>query len=129
WVLFAFQFFWQFPHFWAIAWVAHKDYAAAGFRLLPSEEGPTKFTAIQTVAYSLLLVPVTLAPFFTGMCSFADVKGKISIGLILSANLFMIGRCLNLYRKMDVSAARKVMFGSYMYLPVVLLDLLLSKSV
>src|SRR4029078_13554927 len=38
WVLFAFQFFWQFPHFWAIAWVAHKDYAAAGFRLLPSEE-------------------------------------------------------------------------------------------
>jgi len=129
WILFAFQFFWQFPHFWAIAWVAHRDYVTAGFRLLPAEEGPTKFTAMQTIAYSLLLVPVTLAPYYTGMCNYGDVKGKISIGLIMLANLFMIGRCLNLYRKMDVSAARKVMFGSYMYLPVVLLALLLSKSV
>ena len=129
WVLFGIQFLWQFPHFWAIAWVAHKDYATAGFRLLPSEEGPTKFTAMQTIAYSLLLVPVTLAPYYTGMCSYDDVKGKISVGLILLANLFMIGRCLSLYRRMDVPAARKVMFGSYMYLPVVLLALLLSKSV
>src|SRR5215210_4375760 len=54
WVLFAMQFFWQFPHFWAIAWVAHKDYSNAGFKLLPADEGPTKFTAMQTVAYSLL---------------------------------------------------------------------------
>src|SRR5688572_17393129 len=42
WILFAFQFFWQFPHFWAIAWVAHKDYSNAGFKLLPADEGPTK---------------------------------------------------------------------------------------
>jgi len=127
WILFAFQFFWQFPHFWAIAWVAHKDYSSAGFKLLPAEEGPTKFTALQTIAYSLVLVPVTLAPYFTGMCSYADVQGKISLGLIALANLFMIGRCVTLYRKMDVGSARKVMFGSYMYLPVVMLALLLSK--
>src|SRR6185295_506748 len=57
WVLFGLQFFWQFPHFWAIAWIAHKDYSVAGFKLLPAEEGPTKFTALQTIAYSLLLVP------------------------------------------------------------------------
>ena len=68
WVLFAFQFFWQFPHFWAIAWVAHRDYSSVGFKLLPSDKGPTKFTALQTIMYSLLLVPVTLAPYFTGMC-------------------------------------------------------------
>lgn len=128
WILFAFQFFWQFPHFWAIAWVAHKDYSSVGFKLLPSEEGPTKFTAMQTIAYSLLLVPVTIAPYFTDMCNYGDVKGKISIGLIMLANLFMIGRCVTLYRKMDVSSARKVMFGSYMYLPVVMLALLLSKA-
>ena len=128
WILFAFQFFWQFPHFWAIAWVAHKDYSSVGFKLLPSEEGPTKFTAMQTIAYSLLLVPVTIAPYFTDMCSYGDVKGKISIGLVMLANLFMIGRCVTLYRKMDVSSARKVMFGSYMYLPVVMLALLLSKA-
>lgn len=128
WILFAFQFFWQFPHFWAIAWVAHKDYASAGFKLLPAEEGPTKFTALQTVLYSLLLVPVTLAPYYTGMCSYDMVQGKISLGLIALANLFMIGRCLMLYKRMDVGSARKVMFGSYMYLPVVMLALLLSKA-
>ena len=128
WVLFAFQFFWQFPHFWAIAWVAHKDYSAVGFKLLPANEGPTRFSAIQTIAYSLLLVPVTLLPYFTGMCSYEDTMGLISIGLVILANLFMIGRCVALYKNMDVSSARKVMFGSYMYLPVVLLALLLSKA-
>lgn len=127
WILFAFQFFWQFPHFWAIAWVAHKDYSAVGFKLLPADEGPTKFTALQTIVYSLLLVPVTLLPFFTGMCSYEDVQGMIGVGLIILANLFMIGRSVGLYRNMDVSSARKVMFGSYMYLPVVMLAMLLSK--
>lgn len=128
WILFAFQFFWQFPHFWAIAWVAHRDYSAVGFKLLPAAEGPTKFTALQAIAYSLLLVPVTVLPFFTGMCSVDTIGGIISIGLIILANLFMIGRCVNLYKTMEVSAARKVMFGSYMYLPVVMFALLLSKA-
>jgi protoheme IX farnesyltransferase len=127
WILFAFQFFWQFPHFWAIAWVAHRDYSAVGFKLLPAEEGPTKFTALQTIAYSLLLLPVTMAPFFTGMCSYRDVQGIISLSLVLVANVFMIGRCVTLYKKMDVGSARKVMFGSYMYLPVVMLAWLLGK--
>ncbi len=127
WVLFAFQFFWQFPHFWAIAWVAHKDYSTAGFKLLPADKGPTKFTALQTILYSLLLIPVTLAPFFIGMCSYENVSGIISLSLIGLANLFMIGRCLTLYRKMDVASARQVMFGSYMYLPIVMLALLLAK--
>ena len=81
WVLFALQFFWQFPHFWAIAWVAHKDYSAAGFKLLPSREGPTKFTALQTVIYSLLLVPVTVAPYFIGMCTYENTSGKVGLGL------------------------------------------------
>ena len=127
WVLFAFQFFWQFPHFWAIAWVAHKDYSTAGFKLLPADKGPTKFTALQTIMYSLLLIPVTLAPYFTGMCSYSNTQGVISLVLIGLANLFMIGRCVTLYKKMDVASARQVMFGSYMYLPVVMLAMLLSK--
>ena len=127
WILFAFQFFWQFPHFWAIAWLAHQDYTKAGFKLLPSEEGPTKFTALQTIAYSLLLLPVSLAPYVTGMCSIAGVQGKIGLGLVILANLFMIWRCVSLYRNMDVGSARRVMFGSYLYLPVGMLALLLSK--
>jgi protoheme IX farnesyltransferase len=128
WILFGLQFLWQFPHFWAIAWVAHKDYSAAGFKLLPSEEGPTKFTAMQTIAYSLLLMPVSISPFFTGLCSYEDLCGKIGLVLVVLANLFMIMRCVALYRKMDVGSARKVMFGSYIYLPIVLLALLMSKT-
>ncbi len=127
WVLFAIQFFWQFPHFWAIAWIAHRDYTNAGFKLLPREEGPTKSTALQTIIYSMLLVPVTIIPYYTGMCSYQGVNGMVGLGLIIIANLFMIFRCIGLYRNMDIPSARKVMFGSYMYLPVVLLALLLSK--
>lgn len=128
WVLFAIQFLWQFPHFWAIAWIAHKDYSTAGFKLLPGTEGPTKFTAVQTVVYSLLLFPVTLLPYYIQMCGYDDLRGVISLALVILANVFMIYRSFMLYRKMDVSSARKVMFGSYLYLAVVLLSFLLGKA-
>jgi heme o synthase len=127
WVLFVIQFFWQFPHFWAIAWIAHADYTRVGFKLLPSDKGPTKFTALQTVIYSLLLLPVTLTPYFIGMCEYSSVAGLIGLILIVLANVFMLMRSIGLYLKMNVPSARKVMFGSYMYLPVVLLALLMSK--
>jgi len=121
WILFALQFFWQFPHFWAIAWISHRDYTAAGFKLLPSGEGQTKYSAIQAVIYSLLLLPVGVLPYFNGM------SGLVSLVIILVANLFMIGVCVRLYREMTVQAARRVMFSSYIYLPVVLLALLIDK--
>ena len=121
WVLFALQFLWQFPHFWAIAWIAHQDYTTAGFKLLPAEKGPTRYTAIQTVMYSLLLIPVGVIPYVIHM------SGIVSLIIVLIANLFMVGRCVNLYRQMNAQAARKVMFGSYIYLPVVLLALLADK--
>ena len=121
WVLFLLQFMWQFPHFWAIAWIAHKDYTKAGFKLLPSELGPTKYTAIQTIIYSLLLIPVGVIPYFMGM------SGTISLAIVAIANVFMVWRCVQLYRTMDVPSARRVMFGSYIYLPVVLLALLADK--
>jgi len=127
WILFGIQFLWQFPHFWAIAWIAHTDYTRVGFKLLPADKGPTKFTALQTVIYSLLLLPVTLIPYYTGMCSYNDITGIIGLGLIILANIFMIMRSVRLYQTMEVSAARRVMFGSYIYLPVVLLALLMSK--
>jgi protoheme IX farnesyltransferase len=121
WVLFLLQFMWQFPHFWAIAWIAHNDYAKAGFKLLPNETGPTKYTAIQTIIYSLLLIPVGIIPYFIGM------SGMVSMIVVFAANLFMVWRCVNLYRNMDVQSARKVMFSSYIYLPIVLLALLADK--
>lgn len=127
WILFGIQFLWQFPHFWAIAWIAHTDYTKAGFKLLPSDKGPTKFTALQTVIYSLLLLPVTLVPYYTGMCEYESIAGLTGLVLIIAANAFMIRRSVKLYQTMEVPAARRVMFGSYIYLPVVLLALLMSK--
>jgi len=121
WVLFLLQFMWQFPHFWAIAWIAHKDYAKAGFKLLPSELGPTKYTAIQTIIYSLLLIPVGVIPYFIGM------SGTISLVIVAISNVFMVWRCVQLYKNMDVPSARRVMFSSYIYLPIVLLALLADK--
>ncbi|MFM2363213.1 MAG: hypothetical protein RLZZ316_2115 [Bacteroidota bacterium] len=122
WALFAMQFFWQFPHFWAIAWLAHKDYEGAGFKLLPSVDGPTKYSAIQSVIYSLLLIPVGLLPYFTGM------SGMGALIIILLANIFMVWQSVRLYREMEAKAARRVMFSSYIYLPVVFWALLAFKN-
>jgi protoheme IX farnesyltransferase len=127
WVLFLIQFMWQFPHFWAIAWIAHKDYSGAGFRLLPAEKGPTRFTAMQTVIYAVLLLPVCVLPYLIGLTEYRSLKGMICIGLVLLANIFLVYQCVRLYREMDAKAARRVMFSSYIYLPVVLLALLGSK--
>jgi protoheme IX farnesyltransferase len=121
WVLFGLQFLWQFPHFWAICWIAYKDYSIAGFKLLPSEKGPTKFTALQTVIYSMLLVPVGVIPYFIGM------SGIVSLIIVSIANLLMVWQCVRLYRDMEVKSARRIMFSSYIYLPVVLLALLGDK--
>jgi protoheme IX farnesyltransferase len=127
WVLFGIQFLWQFPHFWAIAWIAHKDYSGAGFRLLPAEKGPTKFTAIQTVMYAVLLIPVCVLPYVIQLTGYQTVKGKICVAIIMLANLFLVAQCVRLYNEMNATAARRVMFGSYIYLPVILLALLASK--
>jgi len=127
WVLFAIQFFWQFPHFWAIAWIAHTDYAKAGFKLLPSNEGPTKYSAIQAIIYSLLLLPVGVLPYFFGGRDGGGMSGLVGLVVVLIANLFMVMQCVRLYREMTVKAARRVMFSSYIYLPVVLLALLANK--
>jgi len=121
WVLFAIQFFWQFPHFWAIAWIAHKDYTNAGFKLMPSVEGPSRYSAIQSIVYTLVLIPIGTLPYLTGM------SGVVSFWILLAANLFMLWQCIRLYRQMEAKAARRVMFSSYIYLPVVLLALLADK--
>src|SRR5215204_7293740 len=121
WILFSIQFLWQFPHFWAIAWIAHKDYSGAGFKLLPTEKGPTKYTALQTIVYALLLVPVCSLPYLMGM------SGLTSLMVLMLANIFLIMQCVRLYQQMDAGAARRVMFSSYIYLPVVLLALLADK--
>ena len=121
WILFTLQFFWQFPHFWAIAWVSHEDYGRAGFKLLPSAGGPTKYAAVQAILYSVLLIPIGILPYAF------EMSGLISMIIVSIANIFMLWQCVRLFKEMDVKAARRVMFGSYIYLPVVLLSLLANK--
>jgi heme o synthase len=121
WVLFGIQFLWQFPHFWAIAWLAHEDYTKAGFKLLPGDKGPTKFTALQTIMYSAMMIPVGVLPYFYHMC------GQTSMWIVLACNLWMVYTSVLLYIKMDKPAARKVMFSSYFYLMIVFLALWADK--
>ena len=121
WILFAIQFLWQFPHFWAIAWVSHGDYSKAGFKLLPADKGPTRFTAVQGIMYSVLMIPVGILPYYFGL------SGQLSMWILVVANLFMVFQSIRLYREMNAKAARRVMFSSYIYLPIVLLALLADK--
>ncbi len=119
--LFLIQFLWQFPHFWAIAWVSHTDYSRVGFKLLPAKEGPTRFTALQSIMYAVLMVPVGLIPYYL------NLTGQLSMWILLVANIFMVVQCVRLYQNMGVPAARRVMFSSYIYLPIVYLALLADK--
>jgi heme o synthase len=121
WVVFGIQFLWQFPHFWAIAWLAHEDYTKAGFKLLPSDKGPTKFTALQTNMYSAMMIPIGILPNYYHIC------GQVSMWIVLGCNLWMVYTSILLYIKMDKPAARKVMFSSYFYLMIVFLALWADK--
>jgi protoheme IX farnesyltransferase len=121
WALFLIQFIWQFPHFWAIAWVTHADYSRVGFKLLPAKEGPTRFTAIQCIMYAVLMIPVGFLPYYL------NLTGQVSMWILLVSNIFMVVQCVRLYQNMGVPAARRVMFSSYIYLPIVYLALLADK--
>jgi len=122
WIVFGIQFLWQFPHFWAIAWLAHKDYTTAGFKLLPADKGPTRFTAVQSIIYSALMVPVGFLPYYTGM------TGVVSMWILLFCNLWMVYVSILLFIRMDAKSARRVMFSSYFYLMIVLLALFANKT-
>ncbi len=111
-VLFFVQFTWQFPHFWAIAWVLHEDYQKAGFFLLPSSTGKTKNSAFQIALYSLALIPFSLAPWFYGLTGVAS----LIIASILGATFFLFA--YRLFYSCEDLDARKLMFASFVYLPI-----------
>jgi protoheme IX farnesyltransferase len=112
-ILFAFQFFWQFPHFWAIAWRLDEDYQRAGFKMLPSSTGRSSYSALMITIYTLSMVPLALFPWSTGM-----VNGWIAIGLALAGVAFSIP-AIRLQRSLDMKFAKQLMFASFLYLPVI----------
>lgn len=127
WILFGIQFLWQFPHFWAIAWLAHQDYTVAGFKLLPGDKGPTKFTALQTIIYSAMMIPFGFMPYFAGITN-TGTRGIICMAVVFVCNLWMVYVSVLLFKNMDIKSARKVMFSSYFYLMIVLLALFFGRA-
>ena len=112
-VLFFVQFIWQFPHFWAIAWVSYDDYKAGGFSLLPSKSGKSKGSAFQIVAYSFVLIPFSLLPWMLGWTGVASLVIATAIGI----GFFFYA--YKLYLTCDDKDAKKLMFASFIYLPII----------
>jgi len=121
WVLFAILFLWQFPHFYAIAWMYKEDYARAGIRMLPVVEPDGRSTARQIVLYGIALIPVSLIPTLLGMAGSIYLFGALLLGLWFLYAGVRVARDLTLVR------ARGVLLTSVMYLPLIYALLLLDR--
>ena len=82
-VMFAIVFFWQFPHFFSIAWLYREDYASGGIRMLPVVHPDGRSTSVRIILYSIVLIPVTLAPTLLGMSGKIYFVGAIVMGIAL----------------------------------------------
>jgi protoheme IX farnesyltransferase len=120
-ILFAIQFFWQFPHFWAIAWVLDEDYSRAGFKLLPANGLKDTDTTLQIMIYTLFLLPIGWLPYYLGMTGINSAFVATIFGVLFLAQTF------HLMRRCNDQTARQLMFGSFVYLPIVQIAFLLDK--
>jgi heme o synthase len=112
-IIFGIQFIWQFPHFWAIAWVADEDYKKAGFKLLPSGGGKDLNTAIQIMIYTLFLIPLGLLPATFG------ITGLYSAIVATVCGVAFLAQTFSLMKTGSRQSALRIMFGSFLYLPIV----------
>ena len=112
-ILFFVQFTWQFPHFWAIAWVLYDDYKLAGFSLLPSKSGRSKASAFQIMAYSLALIPFSLVPWLLGW------TGPLTLYVAAGLGILFFLYAYRLFINCETADARKLMFASFVYLPII----------
>ena len=120
-ILFAIQFFWQFPHFWAIAWVADEDYQRAGFKMLPNDGKKDIKTAFTIMIYTLFLVPLGFIPYLLHMAGITS-----AIITVVAGTLFLCQTFYLMMRPTD-KAARWMMFGSFLYLIIIQIALILDK--
>ena len=120
--LYALQFIWQFPHFWALAWVLDEDYKRAGFKMLPSPDGKGRRSAFQTLVYSLSLIPLSLLPQYFG------VGNTVSTCILVACGMYFSFQAMQLYRTCSDQAATRLMFGSFFYLPLAQIALLIGKT-
>jgi len=121
WALFLILFVWQFPHFYAIAWMYREDYARGGIRMLPVIEPDGESTVKRIVACSLLLIPISLVPGFLGMTGSAYAIVAIAAGL----GLLYVGVCFG--RERTFAQARHVLLASVLYLPILLAVMVIDR--
>ncbi len=120
-LLFSVQFFWQFPHFWAIAWLLNDDYKRAGIKLLPNEDNPTRKTAIQILLYTVVLIPISPLLYVFGH------TGIVAALICTLTSLWFAWIAWKLYLNCDQTWAKKLMFASFLYLPLVQLAVVFGK--
>jgi protoheme IX farnesyltransferase len=121
-MLFMIQFLWQFPHFWAVAWLADEDYKRAGFYLLPSASGEKDRTVGSISAvFCLALIVLIIGAWWIGLI------GTLASIILAGLNAYWAHACWQLYKTCSREAARKQMFISFFHLPVTLIVLLLDK--
>ena len=120
-VLFFVQFVWQFPHFWSIGWLSHDAYKGAGFYLLPFKGGKVRRNALMTLAVSILMIPTAVLPTIIG------VTGNISLVAAVILGSWFTYKAWNFYKSCDDKDARKLMFFTFLYLPLIQIIYVLDK--
>lgn len=117
-MLFLIQLIWQFPHFWAIAWMLEDDYRKANYTLLPNYEGRTKKNADKILIYSMLLVLISIYPIYL------DFGSYYSLLIIIPLGIYLIMKALALRKDLSIESAKQLMYSTLFYMPGVLLSYL-----
>jgi protoheme IX farnesyltransferase len=120
-IIFGIQFIWQFPHFWAIAWIADEDYKMAGFRLLPGNGEKNINTAFQIMTYTLFLIPLGLLPMVFGL------TGNVSGMIATLCGVLFLAQTFRHMKNCNRSTAMWIMYSSFLYLPIVQIAYLMDK--
>jgi len=124
--LFMIQFFWQFPHFWALGWMLDDDYKKAGFIMLPTGNRD-KSTALQIILYIIWMMIISVFPY-TGLTGDLTLSFGSTIA-ISTLGVIMLVMAINLYNKMDISSARKLFYSSILYLTLIQIIYLIDKFI
>lgn len=124
--LFALQFFWQFPHFWAIGWFLYNDYKKGGFFMLPTGK-QDKGTAVQTIMYTVWTILISIVPVFgvTGRLELSYVAAS----LVFALGLFMLYYAIQLFKKMTEKAAKQLMLASVSYITLIQIIYVVDKFI
>lgn len=124
--LFALQFFWQFPHFWAIGWFLYTDYKRGGFFMLPTGK-QDKGTAVQVIMYTVWTILISIIPVF-------GITGELKLSIIAAAivfafGLFMLFYAIQLFKKMTEQAAKQLMLSSVLYITLIQIVYVVDKFI